>query len=192
MAEVESRKEELDGGLDAHMTSAQQDFQELVQATQEAQQKAEEQLKEAAQRIADLRAAIESARSEFGQKQEAWADALQQMETTVQEKADDWIEGLNELLRRQSQALVGAGNTMVDEHNQAMDKLKRRFIEQAPQDLGAALERVEAQLTALGEEAAECGPRISAEAQQLEQAAAGALPDFTVIQAALDAAAALG
>jgi chromosome segregation ATPase len=191
MADVETRKDELDGGLEVHMASTQQDFQELVQATQDAQRQAEEQLQEASQRIAALQSAIEGARSEFAQKQQAWSDAVHELETTVQEKAEEWIEGLNELLQRQSQALVGAGNAMVDQHNDAMDNLKRRFVEQAPQDLATALAPVEAALTALGEEASECGPRLASEAQQLEQWVSGALPIVTPIQAALDAAAGL-
>jgi DNA repair exonuclease SbcCD ATPase subunit len=189
--EIESRKDELDSGLDAHMASAQQDFQELVQATQEAEQKAAQQLQQAAQRIATLREAIENARSEFAQKHETWGDAVQELENTVQENTDEWIDALNQLLRRQSQALVGAGNTMVDEHNAAMARLKQRFVEQAPEDLAAALDPVEVALTALGEEAAESGPRLSAEARQLEQWALAALPDTAQIQAALELAAAL-
>jgi DNA repair exonuclease SbcCD ATPase subunit len=192
LAEVESRKDGFDGALDAHMASTQQDFQGLAQETQDAQSHAEEQLQEAAQRIAALRTAIENARAEFTQKQQAWSDAVGELETAIQEKADEWVDGLNELLRRQSQALVGAANAMVDRHNDAMDGLKRRFVEQAPQDLAAAIDPLQAALTALGEEAAERGQRLSSEAQQLEEWVAGALPIVTPIQAALDSAAGLG
>lgn len=191
MAAVEARRDELDGSLDAQMASTQQDFQDLVGRTATAQSQAEEHLQEAAQRIAALRAAIETARSEFAVKQQAWSDAVYEVDAAVQETADEWVEGLNALLRRQSQALVEAGNAMVDQHNDAMDHLKRRFIEQAPQHLATALDPLEAALTALGEEAADCSQRISSETQQLEQWVGGALPALMPVQAALDAAAGL-
>lgn len=192
LAEVESRQEELDAALDGQMASAQQDFQELALKTQDAQSKAEQELQEAAQRVGALRTAIEAARAEFAQKQQGWNDAVHEVETTVQEKANDWVDGLNELLRRQSEALVAAANTMVDQHNEAMEGVKRRFVEQAPQELGDALDLVEAALTTLGGEAAECGQRLSSEAQQLEQWVAAALPTVAPIQTALDSAAGLG
>jgi len=191
LVEVESRQEELDGALDLHMASTQQDFQELVQKTQEAESKAEEELQETAQRVAALRTAIEEARAAFTQKQQAWDDAVHELETTVQEKAQEWVDGLNDLLRRQSEALVAAANTMVDQHNEAMDGLKRRFVEQAPQDLFHSLDLVGAALTTVGREAADCGQRLSTEAQQLEQWVGSALPTMTPIQAALDSAARL-
>jgi uncharacterized protein YoxC len=192
LAEVESRQEELDGAIDAHMGSTQQDFQELVQKTQEAESKAEEELQEAAQRVAALRAAIEESRASFAGKQQAWDDAVHELETAVQEKAQEWVDGLNALLRRQSEALLAAANEMVDQHNAAMDGLRHRFVEQAPQDLAESLDRVEAALATLGGEAAACGQRLSTDAEQLEQWAAAARPPLTPIQAALDSAAGLG
>jgi hypothetical protein len=81
---------------------------------------------------------------------------------------------------------------MVDQHNGAMDGLKSRFVEQAPQELAAAVDLVEAALTTMGADAAECGQRIASEAQQLGQWVTAALPAVGPIQAALDSAARLG
>lgn len=191
MGEVDARKDELDTGLETHMASTQQDFQELVQATQESQQQAEEDLQQAAQRIAALRAAIEAAREEFARRQQAWSDAVAELETTVQDKAEEWVQAVNDLLRRQSTALVAAGNAMVDEHNAAMGALKQRFVERAPQDLAEALDPLGSALTTLGEEAVEYEQRLSSKAQQLEQWVGAALPSFPPIDAALAATAGL-
>jgi chromosome segregation ATPase len=191
-AEIEARADELDGALDSQMASTQQGFQELERGTQRAQAQAEEDLQQAAQRIAALRTAIEAARREFDQKQRAWNDALGGLETTVQDKAEECVGAVNELMRRQSQALVGAANAMVDRHNAAMDALKQRFVEQAPQDLAMALDPLEAALTTAGEAAAEHERRLSAEAEQLEQWVGATVPTVTSVRAALDAAAGRG
>lgn len=51
LAEVESRQQEVDAALYAQLASTQQDFQELLQRTQDAQAQAEEELQQASQRI---------------------------------------------------------------------------------------------------------------------------------------------
>jgi DNA repair exonuclease SbcCD ATPase subunit len=191
LAEIESRQEEMNAALDAQVASTQQDFQELGQRTQEAQARADEELQQAAQAIGTLRTAIEEARAAFALKQQAWGDAVAQLETTVQEKASVWVDGLNELLRRQAQALVGAGNAMVDQHNAAMDGLKERFAQRAPEALDVGLGLVEAALTALGATAAECGQRIADDSGALGPRATSALAEMAPIQTALETAAAL-
>jgi dsDNA-specific endonuclease/ATPase MutS2 len=192
LAELESRREEVASTLTSQMTSAEEDFEELARKTQEVQADAEEGLQKAAQVIAAFRTAVDTARSEFAQKQQAWAAAADGLEAEANEHVQAWTGGLMDLLARQATAMVQAANAMVDHHNDAMDGLKRRFAEQAPQDVGTALEPVEAALGETGQAAEMLEQGITQQAGALGSwTADSALPGLEDLSAALLAAAAL-
>jgi hypothetical protein len=117
--------------------------------------------------------------------------ALERLEGSVQEHAQQWVAALNDLLQRQSAALVGAANAMVQHHNTAMDGLKARFVTQAPQELDDALAAAEDALSHLGEEAAERAAALGTEAGRLQEWIGHALPGLAPVQAALESAAGL-
>jgi chromosome segregation ATPase len=188
---IDARSDEIDTALEGHVASTEREFDEVAQATQAAQAAAEQDLQEATQKVAALRAAIEAARAEFAGKQQAWRDAMEMLETTVQDEADEWLDAVNALLRRQAQALVGAANGMVDEHNRAMEAVMQRFAERGPQDLADTLAPLEAALTAAGVSAAEHEQRVSSEADRLAARAGAVLPALAQVDAALAAVAGL-
>lgn len=188
---LESRQQELDDSLDAQLASTEQGFQELARKTHEAQTQADQQLQAAAQVIAAFRGAVEGARAEFTQQQESWSDAVGTLQTAAHEHAAAWRDGLQGLLSRQARTIVEATNAMVGHHNKAMEGLRRRFVQQAPQDLATALEPLRAALEHLGEEAAERERRLSAEAQELEHSASQSLPILRPIESVLGRAAEL-
>jgi hypothetical protein len=88
--------------------------------------------------------------------------------------------------------MVQAGNVLVDEHNQAMNEMRTRFSEKAPQDLGTALDPLEKSLEQLGQEAAQLSQDLTTECQGLEQTARQVLPVIEAIESALQATAPLG
>ena len=188
LGELESRTSQLDGALDADMTTAQHDFQELAQETHDAEVHLQEQVQQAATAIAALRTAVEDAREELAHKQDAWSTAAQALEATVHEQTAAWAAGLQGLLERQAGAMVEMANSMVDDHNQAMEAIRHRFEDQAPQELTAALQPVEHALEHLGQSAAQHGQALISEATELEQWTQQALPVLETVHAALEAA----
>jgi chromosome segregation ATPase len=189
---LESRRDEIDHSLDAQMAATQEGFEELVDKAGEAQSIAGQELDQVAQAVAALRSAIGDAREHFAQKQQAWSDAADGMEQAIHEQLDAWMAGLSELLTRQAQAMVDAANSMVDQHNGAMDGLRRRFIEEGPQELATALEPLESALEQLGVEAAERQTRLSAAAEDHERWAGNARTVVDQVRDALNAAGRLG
>jgi chromosome segregation ATPase len=189
LAELDGRHDTIEADLDARMTTAQGDASELAARTQAVQAAAEEDLQKAAQAVDDFRAAIDRLRAEFEQKQQAWAQAADELESEAYTHADSWTSGLSDLLERQSTALVEAGNAMVDEHNEAMDRVKARFVEQAPQDLAEALAPLEAEIAELARAAEDREGQLTAEAGRLGQWADAAVPMVDALRAGLEAAA---
>lgn len=83
-------------------------------------------------------------------------------------------------------------NAMVGHHNQAVDDIRRHFVEQAPRELAEALKPLEDALEHLGEDASRQGASLVAEANRLEQLAEQSRPGVEAVQVALDAAAQVG
>lgn len=186
MDDLQSRKDVLDDSLDARTVSAQEDFEELARKTQGAEVEAERGLEEAAQSIADLRSAIDAARTEMAQKQQAWAAAMEALEAHARDQAGAWLGGFSELLSRQATALIQAGNVVVDQHNEAMEGLRRRFAEDAPLELGSALTPVVTALEELGHAALQQEPAVTSEAQRLKQAVSQLVPVASAIKTVLE------
>jgi colicin import membrane protein len=189
LAELDGRHDTVDADLDTRMTSAQDDASELATRTQAVQASAEEDLQKVAQAVDDFRGAIDRLRAEFDQKQQAWAQAADELESEAYTHADAWTSGLSDLLERQSTALVEAGNAMVDEHNEAMDGVKARFVEQAPRDLAEALAPLEAEIAELGQAAGDREQGLTGEAGRMAQWAEAAVTTVDGLRVALDAAA---
>jgi len=189
LADLDGRRDQVESDLTTHMTASQDHVTDLADKTQAAQTSVEEDLQQVAQALADFRTAIDTARSELGQKQEAWAKAADELESEAYTHADAWTTGLSDLLERQSTALVEAANSMVDEHNAAMDNVRSRFVEQGPRDLAEALAPVETGLAELGQVAEDREQALTGEAGQMAQWAESAVPMVDALKAALDAAA---
>ena len=85
--------------------------------------------------------------------------------------------------------MVQAANGMVENTTRRWTGLKRRFVEQAPQDLSTSLEPVETALGEMGQAAETREQSIAAEADALAQWASQALPVVDGLRTALDAAA---
>jgi hypothetical protein len=147
--ELDARQQSIDASLDAQMSTADGGFQELAAKTQEAMGQAEGQLQQVGQSLASFHSALEAARVEFAQKREAWSQALDHLEEAASQDAARWVAALQNLLSRQSAAMVGAANAMVDHHNNAMGRLKGRFVEKAPGDLAESLGPLRSTLEAL-------------------------------------------
>ena len=189
LAELDTRREAVETDMTTRMSAVQDEVTELGGKTQAAQTAAEEGLQQAAQALAGFRTAIDTARAEFAQKQQAWAAAAGELESRAATHAEAWTTGLIDLLERQSTALVEAANSMVDEHNTAMDGLRTRFVQQAPQDLAEALGPLESELGELGQAAETREQALTAEADQMAQWAETAVPLVDGLRTALDAAA---
>lgn len=192
VGEAVGKAEQVDAALGADMTSAGQDFQETARKTQDAQERVEQELEQIGQALTALQTAVAQAASEFGAKREAWSQALDALSSHADAQADAWTDALDSLLERQGAAMVELTNGMVDLHNDAMEEARRRFVDQAPQDLAEALQPVEDALGQVGQGAAQRSQDLVHEAAQLEQRAWGAFPDLANLQAALDAAAQVG
>jgi ABC-type transporter Mla subunit MlaD len=189
LVELETQREAAESDLTTRMTGAQDEATELAGKTQAAATAAEEGLEQVAQTLDAFRTAIEAARTELGQKQEAWSAAADELYGQAFAHAEAWTSGLIDLLERQSTAMVEAANGMVDEHNQSMEGIRTRFVEQAPQHVGEALEPLESELAELGQAAQTLEQELSAEAGRLGQWADAAVPLVDGVQAALLAAA---
>jgi DNA repair exonuclease SbcCD ATPase subunit len=189
--ELETRQERIDDSLDAQTTTTERDFGELAAKTQEAIGEAESRLQQVGQSLVSFRSALEAARAEFAQRRQAWSQALDHLEQAARGDADHWLEALQNLLSRQSAAIVGAANAMVDHHNDAMGRLKARFVEKAPQDLAEGLGPVGGMLQTLDnwasvvhadfvtdnahqreQEIQELGPKVADTREDFERAAA--------------------
>jgi chromosome segregation ATPase len=192
LAELDGRRDTVEANLTTRMTAAQDDVNELATRTQAAQTDVEEDVQAVAKAVSDFREAIDNLRAEFAQKQQAWATAADELESETFTHADAWTGGLSDLLERQSTALVEAANAMVDEHNDAMDRIKARFVEQGPLDLAEAVAPVESALGELGQAAEDREQGLTAEAGQMSQWAEAAVPLVDGLRTALDAAAQVG
>jgi len=173
------------------MSTTQTDFTELAQKTHDLEGQVDRELQEAGAAVSAFRTAIDAARTELAHKKEEWATAMSHLETHAHEQADAWVAGMHGLLARQATAMVEAANEVVQHHNDAMDTLRHRFIEQAPQELTSALEPLETALTGLKDEAASRQQALGARAQEVGQAATEAVSLLETVKADLAAAAAL-
>jgi gas vesicle protein len=189
LAELDSRHDQVEADVTTRMSAAHDDAAELAARTQAARTSAEEDLQQVAQAVADFRTAIDTLRAEFAQRHQAWAQAADDLESEAYTHADAWSGGLSDLLERQSTALVEAANSMVDEHNEAMDGVRARFVAQAPQDLDEALSPLESELGELGQLAQDREQGLTAEAGQVAQWAETAVPLVDNLRSALEAAA---
>ena len=138
--------------------------------------------------IRRLRAAVEAARADFAHQQEGWANALQALETAAHTQSEACAGALRELLAQQARSMVEAANAMVDQHNTAMQEIRHRFVEQAPQDLATALHAVEGGLEHMGDSAARHGQVLTSTADELAQTASHEEPQVEAVQSALEAA----
>lgn len=189
LAELETGREAVETDLTARASAARDDATDLEEKTQAARTAAEDGLQHAAEALSAFRTAIDTARADFTQKQQAWAQATNELESQAAAQAEAWTTGLSDLLERQSTALVAAANSMVDEHNAAMNGLRTRFVEQAPQHLADALAPLDAALGDLGHEADTLEQTLSGQADQMAQWAETAAPLAGAVRAALDGAA---
>ena len=191
VAELEAQQQRIDDSLDGQMSSTEADFSELAQKTQDLETAAARHLEEAATAVAVFRSAIDRARAEFAQKIEAWAAASDALETHAQEQAQAWTTGLHDLLTRQAATMVETANALVDRHNEAMQHLKERFVEQAPQELASALEPVRTAVEHLGETATSRKQALTSRVDELEHAAKAAVSALEAIRADLGSTARL-
>ena len=186
LAELDARHDHIEADLTARMTTAHDDARELAESAHAAQTSVEEDLEQVDQALFDFRAAIDTARSEFEEKQRAWRTAANALETESYTHAGAWTGGLSDLLQRQSTVLVDAANSMIVEHNAAMDVVRSRFVEQAPKDLDEALAPLEVELGELGRSAASRAQALAADGARLAQWAETAVPVVEGLRAALD------
>ncbi|MET0556613.1 MAG: hypothetical protein ABW221_26480 [Vicinamibacteria bacterium] len=189
---VETKAEEVDTALDADWTGAKQGFQETARSTVDAGEQVGLELEQIGQALTALQAAVTTAHDEFDGKREAWSQALDALVSNADAQADGWTNALDALLERHGGAVVQLTNGMIDLHNEAMEEARRRFVDQAPADLAAALQPVEDGLARLGQEAAQLSQDLGHEATSLEQRASDTLPELANLQAALDAAGHVG
>jgi chromosome segregation ATPase len=191
MADLDAQHDRVDEALTSQMSSAQSDFTGLAQKTHDLEEEADHHLTEAAAALSAFRSAIDAARTELAHKREDWSAAMESLETHAHEQANAWVAGLQSLLSRQATAMVEAANAMVTHHNEAMNDLKHRFVEQSPQDLTSALEPLRTALDHLKEDAGTRQQALTAHAQALGQAATRSESVLHAIQADLASAAAL-
>jgi chromosome segregation ATPase len=189
LAELDTRHDQVEADLTTRMSAAQDDAADVAARTRAAQAAAEEDLQRVAQAVADFRSAIDTARGEFAHRYQAWAQAADDLESEAYTHADAWTSGLSDLLERQSTALVEAANSMVDEHNDAMDGLRARFVEQAPQHLQDELGPLESGLAELGQAVESREQELTAEAGRMAQWAVAAAPLVDALRTSLEAAA---
>lgn len=191
-AQLEEQKARIDDSLDAQMATTQADFNELAQKTQELEAVANERLDRAAEAITAFRSAIDAARAELAQKKDAWATALDHLETRAQEQTSAWVAGLQTLLQRQAAAMVNAANVMVDRHNDTMELIKEEFAEQAPRQLATDLEPLQASVRRLGEDAAARQGALSTRMEELHAQIDTEAPALTDLRRVFEATAELG
>jgi chromosome segregation ATPase len=188
MQELDADQKQHQGTLDTEIGAAESEFGELARATQEAGTHLEQHLQEAEQAVSALRAAVDAARTDFAHQQESWASALQALETAAHTQSEACAGALRELLAQQARSMVEAANAMVDQHNTAMQEIRHRFVEQAPQDLATALHTVEGGLEHMGDSAARHGQVLTSTADELSQTAQHEEPQVEAVQSALEAA----
>jgi DNA repair exonuclease SbcCD ATPase subunit len=190
--QVEEQRRRLDDSLDAQTATTQAEFDELARETEQVEKEAIRRLEEAGRAVTAFRATIEAARDALVRKKDAWDTALRALEAGASERAGTWVAGLKAILHRQATAMVNAANVMVDRHNDTMDAIKREFAEEAPQEMPAVLEPLQAALGHVGEEAAAHGEALSARVEELHAAMSSQGPDLDGLRADLDTAAELG
>jgi hypothetical protein len=191
MGDLEAQQKQMNESLDGHMSSTQVASTELAQKTHELEAETGRHLEQAETAISAFRSAIDAARSEFAHQKETWANALASLETHAHEQADAWVAGLHDLLTKQATTMDEAANSMVDHHNEAMQHLRQRFVEQAPHDLDSAMEPLRSAMEHLKESAAQRQQGLASRGQELEQSATEALSVIEGIRTGLGSAARL-
>lgn len=166
LAELSARSEDIEGSVNAQAESVRRAFDDLGQTTSEAQSEIERQTRATIVAIVQLGGAVDEDRKETAQKLQDWAVAGQELTTAAQEAATAWTAGLAGLLDRQATALVEAGNAMVDEHNEAMKALERRFAVQAPLEVLRAVAPLVDAVGELGEEAIKGHQELTSSARE--------------------------
>ena len=191
LADLEARQRQMQDSLETQAAAAQTDFTELAQKTQEAEKEAAAHLEQAESALAGFRAGLAAARAEFAQKQQALEGALQDLEANARRQVETWLSSVDELLAEQAKALTETANVMVDRHNEAMQHMKQRLVEQTPSRLSLALAPLQDGLERLGGLASERQQALSARVEELGQAGLQALPMLELIRAALESTARL-
>jgi hypothetical protein len=189
LADLEARQSQMQDSVETQAAAAQTDFTELARQTQEAEKEATAHLEQAESALAGFRAGLAAARAEFAQKQQALEGALQDLEANARRQVETWLAGVDELLAEQAQAMTETANVLVDRHNEAMQHLKQRLVQETPPRLSGALAPLQAGLEGLGGLASERQQALSARAQELAQAALQALPMVEQIRAVLESTA---
>jgi uncharacterized coiled-coil protein SlyX len=150
LGRLSEQRGESQAEVDAALAAASADSTELAAECQARHAALDEDLAEAERSIAELREAVAGAHTELERKQGEWAERLQDMVGTAEAQAEAVCAGVNEVLTRQTSALLDLGNHLVATHNEAMEELTQAFGPKAKERLQAHLDALIDKLEALG------------------------------------------
>jgi SMC interacting uncharacterized protein involved in chromosome segregation len=192
LEELQEQQGQLDEATNESMQAMGTDVSDLGLKVQETQQTIATQLQEAGQAIDAFGKAVEAAQTALGEKQAELGTALDEFESTAQEKTREWVGALQTVLADQTTAMVDMANRALVKHNDTMEALKTAFATEAAHQVAASIQPLQDSLELLGQRAGEHGTAISARAEDALDRVRGALPVLEELKAAFEQSSRLG
>jgi len=189
---LQQQEQTLDEAMNESMQAVGTDVSDLGTKVQEAQQSIATQLEEAGQAVDRFGKAVEAAQTALGEKQTELSTALDEFESTAQEKTREWVGALQTVLADQTTAMVDMANRALVKHNETMEALKNAFAVEAAHQVAASIQPLQDSLEMLGQRAADHGATLSARAEEALNRVRGALPVLEELKAAFEQSSRLG
>lgn len=190
--ELQDQQGQLDQAMGESMQAVGTDLSDLGLKVQETQQSIATQLQEAGQAIDAFGKAVEAAQTALAEKQTEMGTALDELESTAQEKTREWVGALQTVLADQTTAMVDMANRALVKHNETMEALKEAFATQAAHQVAASIQPLQDSLELLGQRAGEHGAALTAKAEEALGRVRGALPVLEELKAAFEQSSRLG
>jgi uncharacterized phage infection (PIP) family protein YhgE len=176
-ADLEARKKELQASIQAQRDAAAEDLEGRHQDLDALGAAAREAHAQAGKALAGFRETAARAQAELDRQMQEWQKAVDDLAGGAARSADDWVDGLEELLKAAVAGMMREGNEAVDKHNASMAALKTAFITTAPKEMDTSLEALVEQLTAVVDAVEACKAALPARAAEIA-AEVGAVVDF--------------
>lgn len=176
-ADLEARKKELLASIQAQRDAAAEDLEGRHQDLDALGAAAREAHAQAGKALAAFRETATRAQAELDRQMQEWQKAVDDLAGGAARSADDWVDGLEELLKAAVAGMMREGNEAVDTHNASMAALKTAFITTAPKEMDTSLEALVEQLTAVVDAVEACKAALPARAAEIA-AEVGAVVDL--------------
>jgi flagellar biosynthesis chaperone FliJ len=171
--------------LGSRLQAATESFNEFGREVSDFSRATAEQVQATQKALKEFADEIDDSRDELEEKKEEWLKALDQYTTVVSRECGETVQALAAALKEQATGMLETGNSLVLDHNEAMEALSAGFGERAEGALAEALVPLSDALAAVSALAEKRSGELSAKVQTAVGKVQALVPELNGLAARL-------